>query len=323
MSLYYQDDFVTLYHGDCLELRGYWLDADVLITDPPYGSDSGMGYGRRGGNGRDAGKAFCIANDSTSEVRDAALEAWGSRPALAFGTPRLPEPPGGWDNRLVWDKREPGLNGGPWRYTHESIFVRGDGWKRTSASSFSILSYPSGNGSPEKKDHVHAKPIALMMRLIDAAPDGGYCGSILGKWVDLGCSEKPWSEGDRRRARGTLLRDHRQALLPGSPGHLWWRVMTAPKPRPAPPAPTHVFRAVWPIIEGSGSAETDAELISQAIGELPTVAHRHHAQIVGAPRACIADGRRVPGSGGAPQVVVIEAPAVPANNRAYRHNPGG
>lgn len=99
--------------------------------------------------------------------------------------------------------------------------------------------------------------------------------------------------------------------------------MTAPKPKPPIPTPTHTFRAVWPIIEGAGTAETDAELVAQAIGDLPTVAHRHQARIVGPPRACIADGRRVPGSGGAHQVVVIEAPAVTTNSRAYRHNPGG
>ena len=164
MSVYYQDDAVTLHHGDCLELADLWTCADVLITDPPYGSQViAGGYGRHG---------RLIANDATTDARDAVLKAWGERPVLCFGTPRLPEPPGGWDHRLVWDKREPGLNGGPWRYNHESIFVRGEGWVRVNARAFSVISVPSGNGTPEKSDHVHAKPVALMSTLLAAAPPG-------------------------------------------------------------------------------------------------------------------------------------------------------
>lgn len=169
MKPYYEDDLVTLYHGDCLEVTE-WLAGDVLVTDPPYGSENGVGYGRSGGNGREGN--FFIANDSDAGTRDAALNLWGDRPRLVFHTPRLPEPPGDWSDRLVWDKREPGLNGGPWRYTHELIFVAGEGWKRQSASSFSILSFPSGNGSYEKSLHAHAKPVQLMQSLILSAPEG-------------------------------------------------------------------------------------------------------------------------------------------------------
>ena len=205
---YWADGLITLYHGDCLEHPEWWTGADVLVTDPPYGSGKLAGaYGRHGKK---------IANDQTTEVRDAVLAAF-SGPTLTFGTPRLPEPPGDWDNRLVWDKREPGLNGGPWRYTHESIFVRGDGWRRTSASAFSILSFPSGNGTPEKRDHVHAKPVKLMEALIAAAPDGviadPFAGSgstlvaakLLGrKAVGVELEEKYCEIAARRLSQGVL-----------------------------------------------------------------------------------------------------------------------
>jgi site-specific DNA-methyltransferase (adenine-specific) len=182
MSLYYQDDHVTLYHGDCLTEHREWLDADVLVTDPPYGTGSVHLYGRTQSN---AGRGRSIAQDHTTDTRDMALSAWGTGPVVAFGTPRMPDPPGDWDHRLVWDKRQPGLNGGPWRYTHESIFVRGEGWTRTSASSFSILSFPIGSSSPEKRDHVHAKPVKLMETLIAAAPPGVIADPFAGSGSTL------------------------------------------------------------------------------------------------------------------------------------------
>ena len=180
---YYQDELVTLYHGDCLTEHREWLDADVLVTDPPYGSgEMAQLYGR---TQSEAGRGRVIQQDGTTETRDAALAAFGSRPVVMFGTPRMPDPPGGWEHRLVWDKREPGLNGGPWRYTHESIFVRGEGFVRTSAASFSILSFPSGNGTWEKKQHVHAKPVRLMETLIESIPPGTVADPFAGSGSTL------------------------------------------------------------------------------------------------------------------------------------------
>ncbi len=40
MSLYYQDDSVTLYHGDWRELIPADFRADLIVTDPPYGETS-------------------------------------------------------------------------------------------------------------------------------------------------------------------------------------------------------------------------------------------------------------------------------------------
>lgn len=168
MSLFYEDEFVQLHHGDCRGIRG-WLSADVLITDPPYGTkfmagNPRGGYGRRDLTADDLGRT--IANDDTTDVRDTILELWGDKPAMVFGSPRLPDPPGTWEDRIVWDKRRPGMNGGPWRYTHESIYARG--FVRNGNDVFSILTaFPA-----DQHMHIHAKPVALMESLIANAPAG-------------------------------------------------------------------------------------------------------------------------------------------------------
>lgn len=166
MSLYYQDDSVTLYHGDILKDHLEWLDADVLVTDPPYGTQpnsKAVGYGRK--VQADGFRGQLIANDATTETRDSALAAWGNRPAVAFGSPRFPDPPGEWEDRLVWDKKRPGMNGGPFRYTHESIYARG--MKRANNGTFSVFSI-----YPDQADHIHAKPVALMVALMSTCPEG-------------------------------------------------------------------------------------------------------------------------------------------------------
>lgn len=174
MKPYYEDtrSGITIYHGDCLDLLPS-VAAAVLVTDPPYGLQALAGY---------YGRHYdTIRNDEDTSARDSALALWGDRPACVFGSPRMPEPPGAWEHRLVWDKCEPGMNGGPWRYTHESIFVRGAGWLRRNDSAFSILRVATGNWAAGRGVHPHRKPVALMEKLVSAAPDGvivdAFCGS--------------------------------------------------------------------------------------------------------------------------------------------------
>jgi site-specific DNA-methyltransferase (adenine-specific) len=189
VSLYYQDDYVTLYHGDCLTEHREWLDADVLVTDPPYGTqftklNPNGGYGRRQ---KSRPEGFTVAGDLTTKTRDTALHEWGTKPALVFNSPRMPEPPGDWAERLVWDKVEPGMNGGPFRYTHENVFLRGEGWKRATTRSYSILRFPrsDGMGNAERSQHAHRKPVGLMEALISAFPTGAIADPFAGSGSTL------------------------------------------------------------------------------------------------------------------------------------------
>ena len=183
MSLYYEDEYVQLHHGDCRTIRG-WTIADVLVTDPPYGTasvgwDVSYGRGRNRRNGRKDVSEGNIANDDDTVVRDAVLEIWGDKPALVFGSPRLPDPPGQWSDRLVWDKKRPGMNGGPWRYTHESIYSRG--FVRNGNDNFSVMTaFPL-----DQHMHIHAKPVALMESLLACAPAGAIADPFAGSGATL------------------------------------------------------------------------------------------------------------------------------------------
>lgn len=104
---YWTDGQITLWHGDCRELTGWLDDADVMVTDPPYGR--GWRQGLLPGHTRTAGG---IAGDDDTSVRDAALSMWGDRLAVVFGDLML-APPAGTRQALiyrkpaaVWDDRD-------------------------------------------------------------------------------------------------------------------------------------------------------------------------------------------------------------------------
>jgi site-specific DNA-methyltransferase (adenine-specific) len=161
VSLYYQDDYVTLYHGDCLTEHREWLAADVLVTDPPYG----VSY--NSGSRRDTLKAS-ILNDTDTSNRDAALEAWGNRPALVFGSWKI-QRPAHTKALLIWDTKG-ALGMGdlriPWKPAHQEIYVLGDGpWqgkRDTDVLSFAPVQSMSKNG----RLHPHQKPVPLMEALM-------------------------------------------------------------------------------------------------------------------------------------------------------------
>jgi site-specific DNA-methyltransferase (adenine-specific) len=168
MGIYYEDGFVTLYHGDCLTDHREWLDADVLVTDPPYGRDWKQGEIK--GKRASAGVAG-IANDSTTTVRDAALSAW-SGCAIAFGDLMLAPPPG---TKLVAIYQKPGDAGmrgaiAGVRRDAEAIYFLG-GWPSGLGGTSSVFKTGApcvGNpsGIAAKAGHPNAKPLDIMERLV-------------------------------------------------------------------------------------------------------------------------------------------------------------
>lgn len=155
MKPYYQDDWVTLYHGDCLEITD-WLNADVLVTDPPYGMSYQSNW---------AGKSKAIQNDDSTDARDKALKLWGDKPAIVFGTWRVSKP-NNTKNTLIWSKgNDPGMGdlSMPWGLSHEEIYILGKGF--TGQRSTSVLTYNKPPVS-NRPDHPTPKPVGLMEELI-------------------------------------------------------------------------------------------------------------------------------------------------------------
>lgn len=166
MSIYYEDDQVTLYHGDCLEVTD-WLDADALITDPPYGIGWSVGDHPKRGSFAHVG----IRNDSDTSVRDSALSLWGPNlPAAVFGSLRAPFP-AAVKQTLVWKKGpDSGVIGSTtgYRTDVELIFLLGQLPLRE-ASRSSVLETTTGMASYHH-GHPHSKPVALLQRLMDWMP---------------------------------------------------------------------------------------------------------------------------------------------------------
>ena len=183
---YYSDDTITLYHGDCREITA-WLEADVMVTDPPYG----IGWTRRATKGaKNSWDNPGIQGDADTSIRDAVLAEWGGvRPALVFGS--LRHQPAEWRQALVFQKPSvtaSGMFGAflPWRKDWEPVYVLGSDWPKAPSMRSAIIATSEKSaggyrGYATATGHPHTKPLDVMERLIDACPLGTvadpFCGS--------------------------------------------------------------------------------------------------------------------------------------------------
>lgn len=179
MRPYYQDDLVTLYHGDALEVLGDLPMVDAIVTDPPFSmpaqyydgrtewrrswvSDTSiLEYWWRNVTGemlyrlRTTGSVFVFADDESYPV---------FYPVLYALLPRL--------NALVWDKGAIGM-GSPWRHTFELVLAgRYPKSKWTGGNSTSDVLRAKSVHATERL-HPVDKPVDLLSRLIEPTTDPG------------------------------------------------------------------------------------------------------------------------------------------------------
>ena len=179
------DSGITIYHGDCRDILPF-VEADVLVTDPPYGVT--LRSSRNGAFGK------CeIAGDETTDVRDAVLSLCEGMPALVFGSWRAVRP-ANVKHILIWDKGEHVGMGDlafPWKPSWEEVYVIGEGFtgKRTG----SVLRHLALAGTVampgprqcEGRQHPTAKPVALMRDLIQKCPEGAVLDPFMGSGTTL------------------------------------------------------------------------------------------------------------------------------------------
>ena len=205
---YYQDDLVTLYHGDCREVTA-WLEADVLVTDPPYGIDYRS-------NSRRQTLDRSIDGDSDTLTRDRALRMWRQhmsegeigggmwRPALMFGTWRRRRPLNT-KMLLIWDTKGAlgmGDTSLPWKPSHQEIYVLGRGFEGHRGSDV-LRCAPVQSLGYNGRSHPHEKPVELMADLIRKCPWPTVADPFAGSGSTLLAARM---EG--RKAIGVETREH-------------------------------------------------------------------------------------------------------------------
>jgi len=221
---YFSDGQVSLYLGDCREVTA-WLDADVLVTDPPYGRGWRQGGNLRSSRGRPSvSRAHGgIAGDLDTSVRDDALRLWGDRCAAVFGDLML-APPVGTRQVCVYRKaQDAGSRGatGGFRRDLEAVYLVGP-WPSGIGGRSSLLATRAPiqggeHGVAARCGHPHAKPGDVMEELIAACPPGviadpfaGSCSTLVAarnlgrKAVGIEVDEEACERAARRLSQMTL-----------------------------------------------------------------------------------------------------------------------
>jgi site-specific DNA-methyltransferase (adenine-specific) len=188
MNPYYQDDLVTIYHGDCREWIGAadreWLD--VLVTDPPYG----IGWAFHGGGQKTTMSGTRlhdgIEGDHDTSLRDAVLGELRHLPGAVFGSFRAPFPANVRQVLIYRKAPDAGLVGSTlgFRRDAEPIFLVGE-WPRREDARSSIFESRTGPARQKAIEHPHSKPLDVLVPLLRACPPGTILDPFMGSGSTL------------------------------------------------------------------------------------------------------------------------------------------
>lgn len=212
MEPYYQDDAVTLYHGDAVDLLrgGLELTIDAIVCDPPYATGT-TEFGKRGSGSMVRGQKWSDAPIFADQMTTVGY-VWLMRAFLIAARDRMPDGASAliftdwrqWSHlagavessdmrvqqMVVWDKGHMGMGNG-FRTQHELILHAARGVP-------TIHNRSCPNVITAKRDnndlHPSPKPLGLMQRLIEVVAEPGATvvdpfagsGSTLRAAKDLG-----------------------------------------------------------------------------------------------------------------------------------------
>ena len=165
MTPYYEQDGITLYHGDCREILPQLGRFDLLLTDPPYGIE----YSAQKQHLPNATKRDMISGDDSIELAAFAVSlVQQSCSAVIFGAncfPQLLPHRGRW---LCWDKRvcdnADRMLGSPFELAWEN---------RVSGFDVMIRVLHGGvvNADGGKRCHPTQKPVVLFRKIVERYSD--------------------------------------------------------------------------------------------------------------------------------------------------------
>ena len=182
MIPYYEDDAVTIFHGDCREILP-GLAFDAVVTDPPYG----IGYEQTIGTARQWGT---IAGDESDALARWVIEAVHPTPMLVFGINHFPTAlpePGRW---ICWDKRlserVDRMLGAPFELAWMNGPDKAGFMYRIQHAGAVNADRGANNANNVKRLHPTQKPVVLFRRLLaDHFPTGVILDPFMGSGTTL------------------------------------------------------------------------------------------------------------------------------------------